>query len=631
MKPTAAPLLDSDALCTQPWQRPLVRGALALLEPCLRLGAFNQAYDQLRQAPASDNFFETSLNSLGIRYEVSESDLQRIPRQGPVVVVCNHPFGGLDGVILGAILQRVRPDSRLLVNHLLGRIPELKPHLIEVDPFGGQGAAASNLRPMRACIRHLEDGGLLAVWPAGTVSHFHLRKGRVTDPTWSTHIATLVRRTGATVVPVHFSGRNSLFFQAAGLVHPLLRTALLPRELLGMRGKSVSLAIGQPLDAARLAKFEDAAELISYLRLKTYILGARGLQERKPLRLGLKLRPTLLEPLAAPQAPEILRQEVADLPERQRLVEQGEFQVYIARAGQIPAVLREIGRLRELTFRGVGEGTGKALDLDRFDAHYLHLFLWNKAVGELAGAYRLGASDRILPEFGDDGLYTTTLFRYRSGFLDSLGPALEMGRSFITPDYQRRAAPLGLLWRGIGQYCAQNPRYRTLFGPVSISGDYRRLSRRLMVTYLREQALNREAARSVQAKRPPRGSGLELLDRSAFRRSVRDIEDVSALISEIEPEARGVPVLLRQYLKLNGTMLSFNVDPDFMDCIDGLVLVDLTRTCPKTLRRYMGDSGWERFMEYHKAGVDSEALPLGRMPSRSGNLAQFADFLRGGG
>jgi hypothetical protein len=307
------------------------------------------------------------------------------------------------------------------------------------------------------------------------------------------------------------------------------------------------------------------------------------------------------EPIAPPGDPVVIASEVNALPASQLLVEHGEFQVLYARAQQIPQLLNEIGRLREITFRAVEEGTGLARDVDQFDRSYLHLFLWNRAKGEIAGAYRLGPTDEILSQFGPGGLYTTTLFRYKPGVLQGLNPALELGRSFIVQEYQRRHASLGLIWRGIGQFCVRFPRYRILFGPVSISKEYKSLSKNLIVMYLKEHTLDPDLSGKVKAKKPPRSRYLGRLDRSSFNENVRDIEDVSALISEIEREEKGVPVLLRQYLKLNATMLSFNVDPEFNDCIDGLVLVDLVRTNEKTIRRYMGDEGANAFYAFHES------------------------------
>jgi putative hemolysin len=263
--------------------------------------------------------------------------------------------------------------------------------------------------------------------------------------------------------------------------------------------------------------------------------------------------------------------------------------VFIAEARQIPAVLREIGRLREVTFRAVGEGTGNAIDLDRFDDTYQHLFMWHKGKAEVVGSYRLGCVDEILARDGGKGLYTSSLFKFRAGFLERLGPSLELGRSFVRAEYQRKPTSLALLWRGVGEFLVRNPRYKLLFGPVSISRDYQGLSRRLMIEYLQTHHGDDDYAGQVKAKNPPR-ERLDPGERTALS-LVRDADDVSALVSEIEEDNKGMPVLLRHYLKLNARILSFNVDPAFGHCTDGLIVVDLRTADVKMLRRFMGAEG----------------------------------------
>jgi hypothetical protein len=288
---------------------------------------------------------------------------------------------------------------------------------------------------------------------------------------------------------------------------------------------------------------------------------------------------------------------VEALPRDQRLVDHKEFTVQIARAAQIPHLLREIGRLRELTFREVGEGTGRALDLDPFDKDYLHLFMWNREESEVVGAYRLGLTDRILARSGRGGLYTHTLFKFKPGFFRRIDPAVELGRSFISARYQKKYQSLSLIWRGIGEFIVRNPRYRVLFGPVSISREYTALSKDLMVRFLKKRKFNRRYADYVVARKPFHFSRLADLDGQVLESSLQDIDDVSALISEIESDNKGVPVLLRQYLKLNGKLLSFNVDPQFSQVVDGLIMVDLELTDPKLLKRFMGKEGSKTFLD----------------------------------
>jgi putative hemolysin len=292
--------------------------------------------------------------------------------------------------------------------------------------------------------------------------------------------------------------------------------------------------------------------------------------------------------------------EIAALEGSSLLLEQGEFQVFLERSRQMPALMREIGRLREVTFRQNGEGTGKAIDLDTFDAHYLQLFVWNREKREIVGAYRLGAADDILSRYGKRGLYTHTVFAYRSAFLEQIGPALEMGRSFVRREYQKSYAPLLLLWKGIGRYVSQNPRYRVLFGPVSISNDYAPASRQLMLEFLKSYCHSPNLSKLVRPRSPlrlrPRATPIVRLTGGERE---QDIDDLTALIADIEADGKGVPILLKQYLNLGGKVVGFNLDARFSNALDGLIVVDLTRTGTRLLERYMGKEGARRFESYH--------------------------------
>ncbi len=303
------------------------------------------------------------------------------------------------------------------------------------------------------------------------------------------------------------------------------------------------------------------------------------------------------EPVAAPASPESLALEVARIPRDQVLVESGEFVVFVTEAEPIPHLLYEIGRLREETFRSVGEGTGKALDLDEFDAHYHHLILWNRARGEVAGAYRCGATDRILPRFGPDGLYTSSLFTYRMELLARLTPALELGRAFVRLDYQRSYSPLMLLWRGIGQWVVRNPRYRLLFGSVSIRGDLPAEARRWIVRHLIEHAFLPGFARFVRAHHPVHE---ERLLRVGSEPRFDEMAELEQAVSTLIGERGGVPVLLKQYLKLGGRAFAFGRDPGFHDTLDVLTLVDLAAAPHAVLERYIGKNELPGFLEVHR-------------------------------
>ena len=538
---------------------------------------------------------ERLLSRLAVTYRTGERDLQQIPRTGPVVIVANHPFGLLEGAVLATVLARVRPDVRFLANDLLSVIPEIRDLLIPVDAMAGTSAAQRNATGWRKSIEFLQGGGCLVVFPAGAVSHFQARQWAVTDAKWHTAVARVVEavsRKGAavSVVPIHIDGSNSFLFHALGLIHPRVRTALLARELLNKRNRLVKLRIGSPIASKKLLEIPTPEEQTEYLRWRTYLLATRtDFKARTSLPLVARMRRRAVPLIKSEIDRVLLSEEVRALPPRCLLTKAGDLEVYITHADAIPNSLQEIGRLRELTFRGVGEGTGRSVDLDGFDQHYLHLFAWNAAENEIVGAYRLGGTDV------NQDLYTATLFKYDAAFPNKMGPALELGRSFVRPEYQRGFAPLLALWKGIGAYVARNPRYKVLFGPVSISNQYQAVSRELMVTFLERHASLRDWMGLISTRSPFK----RRLREPALPTAGFDAEDLSAVVSDLEPSGAGIPILLRQYLKLGGKLLGFNVDPEFSDVLDGLILVDLTKTKPRLLERYLGRTEASQFLAHH--------------------------------
>lgn len=590
----------------QPFRDPLARKvsvvASLALERMLRLHRLGQLYAQIGKNEDVKGFIDESLGRLKISYEISEGDLASIPGTGPLLVVANHPFGGIEGLILASCLLSVRDDTKLMANFLLGRIPELRELLFCVDPFQKKESVARNLRPLKEAMVWLKRGHVLAAFPGGEVSHLDLRAREIIDPAWHYSIGRMARNCGARVVPVFFEGANSMVFQLAGMIHPKLRTALLPHELLNKADRTIKVRVGSPIPAEKMEAFDTDEKLITYLRMRTYALKNR--QKGAGKRRFLLTSPKSPETVVSPSDPALIHDEVNRLSKEQVLVESDEYVVYQAKAHQIPNVLFEIGRLRELTFRQTGEGTGRSIDLDRFDLYYTHLFLWNRQRQEIVGAYRLGQVEAILQRFGAKGLYTDTLFRYKPGFVEHIRGGIELGRSFVRPEYQKLYAPLLLLWKGIGHFVAQNPECTKIFGPVTISDTYSTLSRDLMVSYLIMNHYAPDLAEFVRPRTPVRKDSLRRLGGAAHL--VVAIDELSAMISDIEADRKGVPVLLRQYVKLGGKLMGFNIDPSFGNGLDGLVLVDLLKCDRRVLTRVMGSKGFEAFAAYHKERPDQD-------------------------
>lgn len=555
--------------------------------------------------PSNPGFFGRFLNEIGVRWDCPAEAIARIPRTGPVVVVANHPFGLVEGPTLGALLTGVRPDIKFLANSMLAELPGIDPYLIPVDPFGN--AAGANWRGMRRSIEWLRRGGLLVTFPSGEVAALKLPALAIAEPEWNEGIARLIRRTGASTVPLFFHGVNSPAFHLAGLIDPRLRTALLAQELINKRGRTIRIAIGGPVKAETVAHFATDREAMDYLRQRTYVLESRVSESRfggplPPLfSLQLSIQPPRAK-IAAAVDPDRLRQEAAGLDPGNVLLESNDYRVLIAEAARIPDTLREIGRLRELAFRKAGEGTGRSLDLDRFDQHYLHLWVSHKQTAEICGAYRLAGTDTVASA---SELYTSTLFRFRPALLRRLDPAIELGRSFVRPEHQKSYQALLLLWKGIGRWVAKHPRYRMLFGPVSISREYSQASRALIISYLEARRAElgglhvRDLAGEVSPRRQFRASRSAGRGAALLAPLLKNLEELSEVIAELEADGRGVPVLLRQYLQLGGTVLAFNVDKAFSGVVDGLVVVDLARLAPAVLEKYLGRDGAQGFRTVH--------------------------------
>ena len=584
---------------------PLRRPLRAVAEKVLGLKPLASGYDSLPRGLSPLAFANVTLNHLNVQTQILAGSPANIPKDGATVVVANHPFGGIEGVIMARMLLQVRPDVRIMANGMLQRIPELKELFIGVNPYGHKRARKENMRPLREALQWLQGGGLLLVFPAGDVSRLHPLEGRVRDGKWEATIARIIRSTQADVVPVFFEGRNSVMFHGVGLLHPRLRSLLLARELWNKRDSRIGMHIGKPIPPRKLSSLCGHDEVARYLRLHTCLLGSEETAKGKS-GAGEEVEEKVQEPIVGAVEPAQLQREVDALPEEQWLTESGNLRVYYARASQIPWLLQEIGRLREVTFRAVGEGSGRASDIDLYDSYYLHLFIWNSESREVVGAYRLGLADEIYSHYGKRGLYSHSLFRYSKRLLKAINPAIELGRSFVRVEYQRSFAPLLLLWKGIGQFVQRHPRYSVLFGPVSISNDYSSISQQLLVDFFSANNFDSNLGKMIRPRSPYR-SPLKPVWRRAELAGMGDIDSVSELVAMQEDDGKGVPVLIKQYLKLGGRMLGFNVDRDFNDCIDGLILVDLLSTDAKVLQKYMGRNGAEAFLAYHQAADERQA------------------------
>jgi putative hemolysin len=572
-----------------PWARPFL--------PIRRL---DHIYSGALNRPEG-NVFDGILREMDVEYSVREADLKHVPREGPAIVFANHPYGMLDGILMASLLLRLRPDVKLLANQLLACMEKLSQHCILVDNMMGEGHEAANRRGIREALEWVRQGHMLIVFPAGVVASWSRHHRRVLDPQWNRNMARIARMTGAKSIPAFISGTNSVGFHLAGMINPRLRTLFLPHELINKRGRRMEIRLGVPVEGETLKTIKDDDKAIDLLRWNSSLLALRD-------RIGSP-RTQFFPPkwqhrhaVAPAEEPSVLLRELQALPADALLESAGKMRVYALSSRQAPRIVREIGRLREITFRASGEGSGKARDLDRFDAYYTHLVLWNDERQEIAGAYRICNVQNILHRYGMRGLYTTTLFRFQPRFFAKVGPALELGRSFIHLDYQRQYAPLLVLWKGIGSYIVRHPETPVLFGAVSISADYSMASREVLTSYLSAHTVSAELLKLLRPKHPPQASSEGMEEPEMFSR-VFSLDDISDWVSMFESDGKGVPVLVRHYMKLGGKFLGFNVDAKFSNVLDGLLLVDLREAKPELLSRYFGKEGSVNFLRLHGVSV----------------------------
>ena len=548
---------------------------------------FNVAHSKVeadQEAGSTDNFFRLACKHIPLNYEVK--GLENIPAEGPCVVVSNHPHGMSDGLMIGDIVMKARSDVRIVVNEFLHCVRGMRPYQITVDVYGGEEAKRANMSGMREMLKWLRDGHCLIIFPSGSAASWSEQDGRVIDDPWQENMAAIIRKVKPTVVPMHFSGQNGRLFQAVTRLCKEKRSALLAREIKRDRHTLHQVRIGRPIAPNRIEMAESDAALSDYLRLCSMMLRYPDTSAASVVEV-----PRNMDPIAAPVEPELLQEEIDSLPEDDHLLythKSTGLRIYTAQGSRIPRLLHEIGVQREITFRAVGEGSGTACDTDEYDLYYEHLIMWDPAHKRIAGAYRMGRTDEIVKSRGVTGIYNAEFFTLGSDFINHVKNGLEMGRAFITAPYQKHPASLDTLWMGIGHFVRKFPQYRYLYGTVSVSSEYTVRSRALMYEYLKCHCTNTELAKHVKAKTPPRNMDLLSEDARLLPKGAADLRLLSALVSDLEPDGRSIPVLLRQYLRLAGEMVSYNVDSEFGDTLDCLVVVDLHTAPERLITRYCG-------------------------------------------
>lgn len=547
-------------------------GLAALLMEVMKINDVNELFAQAQDKQGIE-FIDAILKGCGVEIEFDERELRNIPKTGGFIAIANHPYGGIEGLVLLKILLMARPDAKLMANFLLKKIPNLSDFFIAVNPFENI-EHSSSISGLKNTLELLMQGTPVGIFPAGEVSTFKIETQQVTDRMWHPVVGKIIAKAQVPVVPIYFHGNNGLLFNLLSLIHPTLRTAKLPSELFNKHGHTIKLRIGKPINITEFPEYANSTKLLNFLRARTYALGT-GLEGEKKLfrpRNLFKVK-KLPEAIAPAISPDILEKEVETLRENYRVWQEKNYEVFIAPTSSIPSMIREIGRLREVTFREVGEGTNKAIDLDEYDIYYHHLFIWDTEARLVVGAYRIGLGDEIFYSLGKNGFYIAKLFKVKSQMTPVLRKSIELGRSFIRKEYQQKPLPLFLLWKAIFKFLIDNPRYRYMIGPVSISNSFSKFSKSLIVDYINRNHFDEEMAQYVRPRKKFKVD-FSKIDTDVLLPGENNFKSLDDIISEIETRSLKVPVLLRQYIAMNANIICFNIDPKFADCLDGFLVMD---------------------------------------------------------
>jgi len=519
-------------------------------------------------------FINSILDHLDIKFEVPDRDIENLPSEGPFITVSNHPFGGIDALILLKLLTAKRNDVKGMANFLLQKIDPLKDYILPVNPFETYKDVKSSFKGIKEGLNYLKEGHVVVIFPAGEVSTYQSESNLIVDREWQESALKFIKLAKVPVVPVYFHGTNSRWFHILGRIHPLLRTAKLASELFNKRNKNIKIRIGKPITVKEQSDFRDIARYGRFLRARTYSLGST-LEARKFFLNLNQRRSKKTVPVASPVDRLLLQEEFTSVRQAYELFSSKNYSVIFAPTHAIPRIFEEIGRLREVTFRAAGEGTNRAIDIDEFDFYYHHLVVWDTMADAVVGAYRIGKGKEILNQYGLKGFYISTLFRIKKGFEPYLGEALELGRSFIAAEYQRKPLSLFLLWKGLLTVLLQNSDYRFLIGPVSISNDFSRFSKSLIVEFIRSNFYDSELAAYVKPRREFNLQYDKRFDsKIIIDNADKDISRVEKVVSDVDGGYR-IPVLLKKYIEVNAKIIGFNVDPDFNNCLDGLIILDV--------------------------------------------------------
>lgn len=557
-----------------------------LLMKILKISTLNKIYDRNKHLKDVE-FLNAILDEFQIKFEIPEEDLKRLPKDGAYITISNHPLGGIDGILLLKLMLEREPNFKIIANFLLHRIDPMKPYIMPVNPFETHKDTKSSVIGIKETLRHLSDGKPLGMFPAGEVSTY--KDGKlVVDKPWEEGAIKLIKKAKVPVVPIYFHAKNSRLFYLLSKLDDTLRTAKLPSELLTQKDRVIKVRIGKAISVNEQNEHETIEEYSEFLRRKTYMLANPFEKETKLLDTSNLKIPRSPKQIAMPENHEQIVTEVDALRNTDcRLLQSKNYEVFFTEAINIPNVLHEIGRLREITFREVGEGTNESLDLDRFDKYYHHMFLWDDDTKQIAGAYRMGLGSEIFPKYGIDGFYLQELFRFEPELHDMMNKSIEMGRAFITKDFQQKPMPLFLLWKGIMHTTLRYPEHKFLIGGVSISNQFSDFSKSLMIEFMKSHYYDPYIAQYVHPKKEFKVKLKDADKDFIFDEAEADLNKFDKIIDELEPGSLRLPVLIKKYIKQNARVVAFNVDPLFNNAVDGLMYIRIADIPESTMKPVM--------------------------------------------
>ncbi len=552
-----------------------------------QISNINAFYDRHKHLKGVE-FLDAILEHYEINFEIPEDDLRRLPKEGPYITISNHPLGGMDGVLLLKLMLKNRADFKIVANFLLSRIKPMAPYILPVNPFETHKDVKSSIGGFKTALKHIKDGHPLGIFPAGEVSTY--KDGRlIVDRPWEEAALKLIRKAEVPVVPIYFHARNSRLFYRLSKINDIFRTAKLPSEVGSQRNRPIKVRIGQPISVQTQNEQENLEEFTELLRRKTYILANAYEKERLIDQIPTTLKiPKPPRKIVTPVRTEVIQEEIERLRKKDcRLLQSKNYEVFLAKAKDMPFILKEIGRQREVTFRAIGEGTNNSSDLDSFDSYYYHLFLWDDEEKTIVGAYRMGMGSEIYAKYGIDGFYIQDLFRVEPELHAMMSQSIEMGRAYIVKEYQQKPMPLFLLWKGIVHTTLRFPEHKFLIGGVSISNQFSNFSKSLMIEFMKSNYWDPYIAQYIRPKKEFKVKLKDADKEFVFDETQADLNKFDRLIDEVEPGSLRLPVLIKKYIKQNAKVIAFNVDPLFNNSVDGLMYIKIADLPESTVKPVM--------------------------------------------